>query len=189
MLQPIFEPRFIEDSFACRPGKGTHAGMRRAAEFAARFPVALKCDIRRYFPGIDHEVLPGRIRRVVADPAVLGLIGNILESHREASRRIYGASLFDTHSVEIGLPIGNLTSQFFANVHLDGFDHFVKQALRVRSALCGRFPSFRSRPGHPARSGGSGNALLRQCRLGDQPRIPSGGGSLRSNKQRPGGGQ
>jgi hypothetical protein len=135
VLQSLFEPRFIEDSFACRPGKGTHAGMRRAAEFAARFPVALKCDIRRYFPSIDHEVLLGRIRRVVADPAVYGLIEAILASHRETSRRIYGASLFDASDVGIGLPIGNLTSQFFANIHLDGFDHFVKQQLRVKGYL------------------------------------------------------
>jgi len=132
VLQPIFEPRFIEDSFACRPGKGTHAGMRRAAEFARRFPCAMKCDIRRYFPSIDHEILLGRIARVVADPAVLGLVRTILASHTDSTRRVYGDSLFDCREVGIGLPIGNLTSQFFANIHLDGFDHFVKQDLRVK---------------------------------------------------------
>jgi len=132
VLPPLFEPRFIEDSFACRPGKGTHAGVRRAAEFARRFPVGLKCDLRRYFPSIDHDILMSRLRRVVADPSVLGLIEKILASHQESTRKKYGGSLFDVSEVAVGLPIGNLTSQFFANVHLDGFDHFVKQQLRVK---------------------------------------------------------
>jgi len=92
VLQPLFEPRFIEDSFACRPGKGTHAGVRRAAEFARRFPVGLKCDLRRYFPSIDHDILMGRLRRVVADPSVLGLIEKILASHQESTRKKYGGS-------------------------------------------------------------------------------------------------
>lgn len=135
VLQPLFELRFIEDSFACRPGKGTHAGARRAAEFARRFPVGLKCDLRRYFPSIDHDILMGRLRRVVADQSVLGLIEKILASHYEGRRRLYGESLFDFRESGVGLPIGNLTSQFFANVYLDGFDHFVKQTLRVRGYL------------------------------------------------------
>ncbi|MEX1118961.1 MAG: reverse transcriptase/maturase family protein [Terrimicrobiaceae bacterium] len=132
VLQPIFEPRFIEDSFACRPGKGTHAGMRRAAEFARRFPYVLKCDIKRYFPNIDHKILLAAIERVVADQQVLDLIRRILASHRNGFRRAYGESLFDTEEISVGLPIGNLTSQFFANIHLDGFDHFVKQDLRIK---------------------------------------------------------
>lgn len=132
VLQPIFEPRFIEDSYACRPGKGTHAGMRRAAEFARRFPCAMKCDIRRYFPSIDHEILLERIARVIGDPGVLGLVRTILSSHRDSMRQAYGDSLFDVREAGCGLPIGNLTSQFFANIHLDGFDHFVKQTLRVK---------------------------------------------------------
>ena len=52
VIEPCFEPRWIEDSYACRKGKGTHAGMRRALEFALPFPWAMKCDIRRYFPSI-----------------------------------------------------------------------------------------------------------------------------------------
>lgn len=132
VLQPIFEPRFIEDSFACRPGKGTHAGMRRAAQFARRFPCALKCDIRRYFPSIDHDLLMAQIGRVVTDAAVLGLVGTILASHTDSKRRVYGETLFDGREVGCGLPIGNLTSQFFANIHLDAFDHFIKHELGVK---------------------------------------------------------
>ena len=131
VLEPLFEPRFLEDSFACRKGKGTHAGMRRALHFARRHPFALKCDLRRYFPSIDHGILTGEIARVVADARVLDLIGKILASHKDGLHREYGDDLFDFTDHPRGLPIGNLTSQFFANIHLDRFDHFVKQELRV----------------------------------------------------------
>ena len=134
VIEPFFEPRFIEDSYACRKGKGTHAGMRRALGFAKRFPWAMKCDIRRYFPSIDHGVLRERIARVIGDPQVLGLVDAILASHMERTplRWPGGGELFDAVLCPQGLPIGNLTSQFFANVYLDGFDHFVKQELRVK---------------------------------------------------------
>ena len=97
VIEPLFEPRFIEDSHACRKGKGTHAGMRRALEFAKRFPWAMKCDIRRYFASIDHGVLRARIARVIGDPQVLGLVGTILASHTECAplRWPEGGGLFD----------------------------------------------------------------------------------------------
>lgn len=132
VLEPIFEKKFIEDSYACRQGKGTHAAVRRCAEFARRFPVVLKCDLRRYFASIDHEILLERIGRTVADPLVMALIRRILASHADSRRREWGGDLFDVRERACGLPIGNLTSQFFANIHLDGFDHFVKQELRVK---------------------------------------------------------
>ncbi len=131
VLEPLFEPRFLEDSFACRKGRGTHVGMRRALHFAHRHPYALKCDLKRYFPSIDHGILTGEIARVVADRRVMDLIAKILASHRDGVRRDYGDNLFSFTDHPRGLPIGNLTSQFFANIHLDRFDHFVKQELRV----------------------------------------------------------
>ena len=112
VLEPLFEPRFLEDSFACRKGKGTHAGMRRALHHSARHPFALKCDLKRYFPSIDHGILTGEIARVVADARVMDLIGKILGSHRDGSRREWhGENLFDFTDHPRGLPIGNLTSQ------------------------------------------------------------------------------
>ena len=134
VMEPFFERRFIEDSYACRKGKGTHAGMRRALEFAKRFPWAMKCDIRRYFPSIDHGILRERLARVIGDEGVLGLVDQILGSHSEGKRLRWpeGGELFDGVRYAHGLPIGNLTSQFFANVYLDGFDHYVKQELRVK---------------------------------------------------------
>jgi RNA-directed DNA polymerase len=132
VLEPIFEKKFIEDSYACRTGKGTHAGVRRSAEFARRFPYVLKCDIRRYFLSIDHEVLLQRIGKTVADPQVTALIQKILASHEDGRRTEWGEDLFDVRVRPHGLPIGNLTSQFFANIYLDGFEYFVKQELRVK---------------------------------------------------------
>lgn len=137
VLEPLFEPRFIEDSYACRKGRGNHAGMRRALHFSKRYAWALKCDIRQYFPSIRHDLLLGKIARVVGDAKVMALIGMILESHVQTEEQIWqpGGELFDVMEVRRGLPIGNLTSQFFANIFLDGFDHFVKQELRVKGYL------------------------------------------------------
>ena len=132
VLEPLFEKKFIEDSYACRKGKGTHAGVRRCAEFSRRFPYVLKCDLRRYFPSIDHEILLQRIGKTIADRQVMALIRRILGTHEDGHRMEWGEDLFDCHIRRHGLPIGNLTSQFSANVHLDGFDHFVKQELGVK---------------------------------------------------------
>ena len=134
VIEPIFEKRFIEDSFACRRGKGTHASMRRAAEFARRWPYALKCDVRKYFPSIDHAVLTGLLERVIADERLLGLIRAILDTHADGQRQKWprDGDLLDVRTVKRGLPIGNLTSQFFANVYLNPLDHFVKHELRVK---------------------------------------------------------
>jgi len=134
VIEPLFERRFIEDSYACRRGKGTHAGMRRAAHFARGHRYALKCDVRQYFPHIDHEVLLGLLGRVIGDRRALELCANILASHRDGERYEVppGGDLFSLRSVARGLPIGNLTSQFWANVYLNPLDHFVKHELRCR---------------------------------------------------------
>ncbi len=134
VIEPIFERRFVEDSYACRRGKGTHAAMRRAAEFARRWPYALKCDVRKYFPSIDHEVLLALLRRGIGDERLMELIEHILASHEDGQRQVWtpGGDLFDVQILKHGLPIGNLTSQFFANVYLNPLDHFIKHEQRVR---------------------------------------------------------
>lgn len=134
VIQPLFEPRFIEDSFASRPGKGTHAAMRRAAEFSQRYKYALKCDVEKYFPSIDHSLLKSFIARVIGDQRLLELISHILNSHHHSVRKHWpsGSHLFEVERIKSGLPIGNLTSQFFANVYLNSLDHFVKHDLRVK---------------------------------------------------------
>ena len=79
VLVPIFEPRFISDSYACREGKGTHAAVDRCQEFACRFRYVLQCDVRQFFPSVDHQLLRGMLARHVADPEVMLFIYLILE--------------------------------------------------------------------------------------------------------------
>ena len=134
VIEPIFERRFIEDSFACRKGKGTHAAMRRALHFARGHKYALKCDVTKYFPSIDHVVLMELVGRVLGDRRVVNLLACVLGSHADAEIQEWpeGAGLFDYETRRTGLPIGNLTSQFLANVYLNPLDHLVKHDLRVR---------------------------------------------------------
>ena len=74
VLDPIFERSFIADSYACRKGKGTHAAVRRAQEFARRYPYVLKADIAKFFPSLDHEILKSLVARKIKDPDVLWLV-------------------------------------------------------------------------------------------------------------------
>lgn len=134
VIEPLFERRFIDDSFACRVGKGTHAAMRRALHFTKRYPFALKCDVQKYFPSISHDVLKATVARVLGDARLLALIDRVIDSHHDSVRQEWGTSgsLFDVENHQYGMPIGNLTSQFFANVYLDALDQFVKHTLRVK---------------------------------------------------------
>jgi RNA-directed DNA polymerase len=136
VLEPIFERRFIFDSYACRKGKGTHRAIARAQHFLRRFPYYLKTDIVKFFPSVDHEIMLARLAKVIADPALLRLIGRIIDSgagiHADEMAPAWfpGDQLLDAARPK-GLPIGNLTSQFFANVLLDPVDHFIKEVLQV----------------------------------------------------------
>ena len=138
VIEPIFERRFIHDSYANRPGKGTHAALDRCQAFARRYRYVLPCDVAQFFPAIDHALLLETIGRVVVDPAVLGLCATILASGRDVLRDEYAMHYFPGDDLLAalrprGLPIGNLTSQFWANVYLDRLDHFVKRELKCRA--------------------------------------------------------
>lgn len=127
ILEPIFDPIFIFDSYATRKGKGTHAAINRFQAFAKICPYVLKCDVRQYFSSIDHEILKGLIRRKIACKDTLWLLDRIIDSHTsETSDHL---PLFHR---AVGIPIGNLTSQFFANIYLNGFDHYMKENLHCR---------------------------------------------------------
>ena len=132
IIEPLFERSFIYDSYACRKGKGAHAAVDRYTEYARKYPYVLKCDIRRYFPSIDHEILKGFIARKIACPQTLRLIERIIDSRYEKEISCYfpGDDLFTPLDRKKGIPIGNQTSQFFANIYLNGLDHFVKETLR-----------------------------------------------------------
>jgi retron-type reverse transcriptase len=133
VIEPLFEQGFIYDSYANRVGKGTHKALDRGTYFARRNRYALKCDIEKYFPSIDHKILGGMLKRKIKCRDTLWLIERIIDNsnpQEEIVRFFPGDDMFTPYERRRGIPIGNLTSQFFANVYLDGFDHFVKQELR-----------------------------------------------------------
>jgi hypothetical protein len=138
ILEPIFEPSFIFDSYGCRKGKDTHAAVDRFTQFIRRHGYVLKCDVSKYFPSIDHQILEGLIARKVKDRTVLWLVKRII-AHSNPQEPVQewfaGDDLFSPAGRQRGLPLGNQTSQFFANVYLDPLDHFVKQVLRARCYL------------------------------------------------------
>lgn len=124
-INPIFEASFISSSYSCRKGYGTHKGFNQLVSYARKVSKnysglcwALKCDVRKFFDSVDHEILLGLIERKVKDPELLWLIRTIVESyHTEIGK---------------GLPLGNLTSQLFANLYLNSLDQFIKHKLKVR---------------------------------------------------------
>ena len=135
VLEPIYERSFIADSYACRKGKGTHAGVDRCQQFARRFLYVLKADIQKFFPSLDHEILKALVARKIKDTDVLWLVGQIID-HSNLQEEIVnyfpGDQLFTPGERRRGIPIGNQTSQFFANVYLDPLDHFVKERLGIK---------------------------------------------------------
>nr|WP_246731811.1 RNA-directed DNA polymerase [Methylocapsa sp. S129] len=138
VVEPVFERGFIFDSYANRRDKGTHAAIDRYEQFARRNVHVLRCDIFRYFPAIDHEILKSDLRRRIDDNQILTVLDAIVDgSNRQEPVDVYfpGDTLWAPYERRRGLPIGNLTSQFFANVYLDPLDHFVKEVLRVRGYL------------------------------------------------------
>lgn len=114
VLEPIYERCFIFDSYATRKGKGTHKAILRAQSFLRKNQWFLKSDIDKYFDSITHQIMFSLLERKIKDTKVL-----------EIARRIISAGGINRK----GLPIGNLTSQFFANVYLNHFDIFVKEIL------------------------------------------------------------
>jgi retron-type reverse transcriptase len=132
VIGPIFERMFIRDTYANRTGYGTHRALRRFTGFARSSRYALQCDIRKYFPSIDHQILKTILRRKIKCADTLWLIETIIDASNEQEERVVyfpGDELWTPHERRRGLPIGNLTSQFFANVYLDGLDRFVKERL------------------------------------------------------------
>jgi RNA-directed DNA polymerase len=118
VCEPVLERAAIFDSYACRKGMGAQAAVRRAAAYARQHGWFLKMDIRKYFDSIDQGVLRGLLRRKFKDAGVLDLFDRILASYETAPG--------------CGLPIGNLTSQHFANFYLAPLDRFLKEHLQRR---------------------------------------------------------
>lgn len=134
VVMPLFEGSFIPDSYANRKGYGTHAAIRRCQEYVRKYKYVLKCDIRKYFPSIDHDILKNIVRRTIGCKATLWLLDAIIDNSnpQEAPHHYFpGDDLFTPVIRRRGIPIGNLTSQYFANIYLNVFDHFIKEELRI----------------------------------------------------------
>lgn len=133
VIEPIFEARFLPESFACRKGKGTLAALSACRREVRRMPggYVLKADVSKFFHTVDHGVLLDLLGRKIADEKVMRLCSEILASSEDSRFRAYfpGDDLFACRR-PTGIPIGNLTSQLFANVYLHELDRFVKTELR-----------------------------------------------------------
>ena len=127
IIEPIFEKAFIYDSFANRISKGTLKAIKRfdyfkrkASSNNSKSCYVLKADIRKYFENVDHDVLMEVIKSKINDGRIIWLIRAILNNCVGGGRS------------KVGMPLGNLTSQFFANVYLNELDHFVKHKLKAK---------------------------------------------------------
>jgi len=124
ILYPIFDRGFIFDSYSCRLGKGTHRAVNRLEKFCRKLSqnnhkniLVLKCDVRKFFDSVDQDILLGLINSKIDDEDAIWLIEKIIKSF------------------PIGLPLGNVTSQLFANAYLNELDQFIKHELKARYYL------------------------------------------------------
>jgi RNA-directed DNA polymerase len=140
VIEPWFERRFIHDSYANRPGKGTHRAVDRLQQFARRYRYVLRLDIVKHFPSIDHAILHAILARTIGDDEIMWLVDTIIASGAGVLRDDYTMVWFPGDDLLAalrprGLPIGNLTSQFWSNCYLNPLDHFVKRDLRCKAYL------------------------------------------------------
>jgi len=127
VLYPHFDQKFIFDSYSCRVDKGAHRAINRFREYGRKVSFnhmrtawILKCDIRKFFANIDHQILKGILGKYIGDADALRLLDEVIGSF-SANRK-----------PGIGLPLGNLTSQLLVNIYMNEFDHFVKRRLKIR---------------------------------------------------------
>jgi RNA-directed DNA polymerase len=138
IIVPPLDKTLIGGTYANRVGYGTHRALNQFTLFSRSHQYILQGDIRKYFPSIDHEILKTLIRRKIKCPQTLWLIDSIIDSSNEqepAYKHYPGDELLTPVQRRRGLPIGNLTSQFFANFYLSPLDHFVKEQLKICSYL------------------------------------------------------
>jgi RNA-directed DNA polymerase len=121
ICDPYFERYQVCDSYASRSNKGTFAALDRARIFSAKYRWFLKLDVRKYFDSINHDILKTQLCRLFKDESLLETFASIIDSYSTAPGR--------------GLPIGNLTSQYFANHYLSGLDHTIKEQLRMKGYI------------------------------------------------------
>lgn len=127
ILEKIFEPTFFAHSYSCRKNKGTHKAVKAFVKLTRQASCnnssrlfVLKCDIRKFFASVDHKILINLLSKKIIDQDFLWLLNIIIESFNTKDQ------------IGKGMPIGNLTSQLFANIYMDPLDQFIKRNLKVK---------------------------------------------------------
>jgi RNA-directed DNA polymerase len=130
VLNPIFEPTFISTSYSCRVNKGTHKGvmdlgkaLNEVGGNGYKKCFALKCDVKKFFDSVDHNILKQIIAKRIKDVDAMCLIQKIIDSFSTNK---------DDSNIKKGIPIGNLTSQLFANLYMNELDQYAKQELKLK---------------------------------------------------------
>ncbi len=139
-LYNIFDSAFIYHSYACRSNKGTHLAVQNLSDCLRRVSqnytgpaYALKCDVRKFFQSVNHQKLLQIIKRKIKDDKLWWLIANIISSfHAPVDKIVEGGGCLQEMNSGLGLPIGNLTSQIFANIYLNELDHYLAERLGVK---------------------------------------------------------
>lgn len=126
LLYPFFDKIFIGDSFSCRENKGTHRAITRFRVFSQKVSQnntksswILKGDVKKFFASVDHNILLNILKEYIPDQKIVRLLQEIISS-------------FNSGQLGVGLPLGNLTSQLFANIYLNKFDQFIKHKLKLK---------------------------------------------------------
>ena len=117
ILGPIWQSFFVRDSYACIPGKGLHKASQRVMHFVRKYKYVLQCDIKKFYPSINHEIMFDIVKKKIGDNKLLAILRDIIFS-------VGG---------DKNLPIGNLTSQWMGNVYMNQMDHFIKEVLHCRA--------------------------------------------------------
>lgn len=138
-LLPLWTKRFIHDTYGNLTGRGTHAAVKRLAQFARgqHATWSLTLDISKYFFAVNHDALKRRALRYVGDTHIRQLLTNLIDSYSTDDRYddLFPADGMYRNTTAKGMPIGNLSSQLFANIYLSEFDHWVKQDLCIRQYI------------------------------------------------------
>ena len=129
VIEPMIDKKYIFDSYACRKDKGTHKAISRAQKFLQANEYVMHLDVKKYFPSINHETLKCILKRHIKDQQVLALFDTIINSPHKEKKDVQ-VDLFCEEKK--GLPIGNLTSQFLANLYLNELDQYVKHVLKIK---------------------------------------------------------
>ncbi|MFC1612368.1 reverse transcriptase domain-containing protein [Patescibacteria group bacterium] len=139
ILYPFFDKTFISDSFSCRLDKGTHKAINRFRKMAyivsknhTKTCWVLKCDIKKFFASINHRVLLNILAEHITDKDIFWLLENIIESFSVNHGIASSASAPSRNDGDIGLPLGNLTSQLFSNIYMNRFDQYIKHKLKAK---------------------------------------------------------